>query len=132
MDGMGPFPNTFHPGLRLEDKWVQYQLLHPIFPVPETRCFDLSDLMEAEGFLEKKSVLVLKRRVGRVGRGLHKIYHPEELFRLTSEDQSYLLQEYIESSVDGFHFSIRSVVSVAVLFACMPTFRPDPYRTTAY
>lgn len=118
MDGMGPFPNTFHPGLRLEDKWVQYQLLHSIFPVPETRCLDLSDLTEAEGFLEKKSVLVLKRRVGRGGRGLHKIYHPEEFSRLKSERQSYLLQEYIESSVDGFHFSIRSV-AFGGRFICM-------------
>lgn len=32
MDGCGPFPGAFHPALRLEDKWVQYQILgYPAF-----------------------------------------------------------------------------------------------------
>lgn len=118
MDGMGPFPKTFHPGLRLEDKWIQYQLLHPILPMPETRCFDPNNPTEAERFLEKKSVLVLKRRLGRGGRGLQKIYDSEELAKLKLEPQSYLLQEYVESSVDGYHFSIRSI-AFGGRFICM-------------
>jgi hypothetical protein len=46
MDGMGPFPDTVHPGLRLEDKWIQYQLIQSIAPMPETMVFDPQDLKE--------------------------------------------------------------------------------------
>lgn len=118
MDGMGPFPQTFHPGLRLEDKWVQYQLISPIAPVPETMTFNSIRLSEAERFLEKKGALVLKRRLGRGGRGLQKIKDPEGLFSLKPGPQGYLLQEYIESHTDGYHFSIRSV-AFGGRFMCM-------------
>ena len=60
MDGEGPFPNTFHPGLRLEDKWIQYQLIRSIAPMPETIIFDPLDLAAAKSFLEKKKRAVLK------------------------------------------------------------------------
>jgi hypothetical protein len=70
MDGEGPFPTTFHPGLRLEDKWVQYELVKSIAPMPETMIFDPLHLPEAERFLEQKGTIVLKRRLGRGGRGL--------------------------------------------------------------
>ena len=65
MDGKGPFPGIFHPGLRLEDKWIQYQLIHPIAPMPETMVFDPSDLSGALRFLERWEQIILKRRVGR-------------------------------------------------------------------
>ena len=57
MDGMGPFPSTFHPGLRLEDKWIQYQLIHSIIAMPETMIFDPLHLREAERFLEQREPL---------------------------------------------------------------------------
>ena len=65
MDGQGPFPEGFHPGLRLEDKWVQYQLLKPVAPMPETQVFDPESLKDAESFLEKKGKIAFKRRLGR-------------------------------------------------------------------
>ena len=64
-DGEGPYPVTFHPGLRLGDKWVQYQLVKSIPPMPETLVFDPGDLTKAEAFFRKKRKLVLKRRQGR-------------------------------------------------------------------
>ena len=73
MDGMGPFPSAFHPGLRLEDKWNQYLLIHPMIAIPETMIFDPHHLPEAERFLEQEGPLVLKRRLGRRGRGLQRI-----------------------------------------------------------
>jgi hypothetical protein len=109
MDGMGPFPGTFHPGLRLEDKWIQYQLIHSIVPIPETMIFDPIRLAGAERFLQQKGTLVLKRRLGRGGRGLQRIKNSKDLLSLKPDLQGFLLQECIESNIDGFHFSIRSV-----------------------
>jgi hypothetical protein len=118
MDGMGPLPKAFHPGLRLEDKWVQYQMIASIAPVPETMTFNPNCFSEAERFLERKSALVSKRRLGRGGMGLQKIHHSEDLFKLKPDSMGYLLQEYIESYADGFHCSIRSV-AFGGKFICM-------------
>ncbi len=82
MDGMGPFPGTFHPGLRLEDKWNQYQLLKAIAPMPETMIFDPEDTAGVDHFIERKKKAVLKRRVGRGGRDLqdhHRAFIPLEI-----------------------------------------------------
>lgn len=116
MDGMGPFPSTFHPGLRLEDKWIQYQLIHSIVAMPETMIFDPLHLQEAGRFLEQKGAIVLKRRLGRGGRGLQKITDPQALAIV--EPQNCLLQEYVDSTVDGFNFSIRSI-AFGGRFMCM-------------
>lgn len=116
MDGMGPFSSTFHPGLRLEDKWIQYQLIHSIIAMPETMIFDPLHLREAERFLEHKGAIVLKRRLGRGGRGLQRITDSQTLLSVKPKD--CLLQEYVESTVDGFNFSIRSV-AFGGRFMCM-------------
>jgi len=99
MDGMGPFPGTFHPGLRLEDKWNQYQLLKALAPMPETIIFDPEDRKKIDRFIERKRKVVLKRRVGRGGRDL----------QILTESNPALLQDYVESKVDGFSLSVRSV-----------------------
>ncbi len=111
MDGRGPLPGTFHPGLRLEDKWVQYQVLSPLVPMPETGVFGPADGPEAERFLARKSRLVEKRRLGRGGRDFRLIEGPEDLFRgrETSGDYGRLLQEWIDSRVGPYVFSLRSV-----------------------
>lgn len=116
MDGMGPFPSTFHPGLRLEDKWIQYQLIHSIIAMPETMIFDPLHLRDAERFLEHKGTIVLKRRLGRGGRGFQRITDSQTLLSVKPRD--CLLQEYVESTVDGFNFSIRSV-AFGGRFMCM-------------
>jgi len=118
MDGMGPFPDTFHPGLRLEDKWNQYQLISPLLPMPETMIFDPSNLTEGEQFLERKGKIVVKRRVGRGGRGLWVVSDIETLRSQGLTSKRSLLQEYIESKIDGYNFSIRSV-AFGGEFMCM-------------
>lgn len=118
MDGRGPFPNVFHPGLRLEDKWIQYQLIHSIIAMPETIIFDPLYLIEAERSLKQKGTLVLKRRLGRGGKGIQRIKDSQELLSLKPESEDCLLQEYIDSHVNGFHFSIRSV-AFGGRFMCM-------------
>ena len=118
MDGMGPFPGVFHPGLRLEDKWNQYQLLKDSVKMPETLILNLNDPAEAETFLEARGRVVLKRRVGRGGRGFQIIAVPSTLLGLDLQSKPYLLQEYIESKVEDYSLSIRSV-AFGGEFMCM-------------
>ena len=118
MDGMGPFPINFHPGLRLEDKWIQYQLLRSIVPMPETIVLDPEDWAGAGRFIERKKKAVLKRRLGRGGRDLQVISEPSSLRKLNLISNHYLLQEYIESKIDGYSLSIRSV-AFGGEFMCM-------------
>ena len=118
MDGMGPFPSAFHPGLRLEDKWIQYQLIQPVIAMPETMFFDPLHLAEAQRFLEREGTLVLKRRLGRGGTGLQRISDSQALMTLNPDLKDCLLQKYVESTIDGFHFSIRSV-AFGGRFMCM-------------
>jgi hypothetical protein len=118
MDGMGPLPKTFHPGLRLEDKWNQYQLLKSVAPMPETIALDPEDWVEANRFIERKRKAVLKRRVGRGGRDLQVISEPSSLRKLDLISNRYLLQEYIGSKIDGYSLSIRSV-AFGGEFMCM-------------
>jgi len=118
MDGMGPFPDTFHPGLRLEDKWNQYQLLKAIAPMPETMIFDPGDTMGADRFIERKKKVVLKRRVGRGGRNLQIITEPSSLWKLRLGSNPYLLQEYVESKINGRSLSVRAV-AFGGEFMCM-------------
>jgi hypothetical protein len=118
MDGMGPFPDTFHPGLRLEDKWIQYQLLKSIAPMPETMIFDPENRTKIDRFIKRKKKVVLKRRIGRGGRDLKIITDPSTLWKLNSVSNPYLLQEYVESKIDGFSLSVRSV-AFGGEFMCM-------------
>jgi hypothetical protein len=109
MDGMGPFPSTFHPGLRLEDKWNQYQLLKTIVPMPETMIFDRDDTTGVDRFIERKKKVILKRRVARGGRNLQIVTEPSSLWKLDLGPNPYLLQEYVESKINGWSLSVRSV-----------------------
>jgi hypothetical protein len=118
LDKMGPLPETLHPGLRLEDKWIQYQLLRSIAPMPETIILDPEDLVGTDRFLERKRSVVLKSRVGRGGRDFRVIENPSDLWKLNLISDYYLLQDYVESKIDGYSFSIRSV-AFAGEFLCM-------------
>jgi len=120
MDGMGPFPKTFHPGLRLEDKWNQYQLLKSIAPMPETMILDPEDLVGIDRFLERKNKVALKRRIGRGGKDFQVVTDPSALWKMDLDlvSNHYLLQEYVESKINGYSFSIRSV-AFSGEFMCM-------------
>jgi hypothetical protein len=109
MDGQGPFPAALHPGLRLEDKWVQYQILSPLVPMPETTVFDPGKMKETGNFLERKGRLVLKRRLGRGGRHFRIVDDYSSLESVSRDPNLFILQEHIDSRIDGFVFSIRSV-----------------------
>ena len=118
MDEEGPFPKDFHPGLRLEDKWVQYQLLQAMVPMPETRAWPPQHTSEAEALFQEKKKWVFKRRLGRGGRGFRIIEDPSTLSGVAREGPPSLLQEFIASTVEGWTFSIRSV-AFGGEFMCM-------------
>jgi hypothetical protein len=125
MDGNGPFPMILHPGLRLEDKWVQYQLLKSLAPMPDTIPFDPLDLAAAERFLKKQKKAVVKRRVSRGGRGFRLIAGSRSLSALKREGHPLLLQEYIDTRINwpkghlrGYVFSIRAI-AFGGKFMCM-------------
>jgi len=109
MDGRGDLPEAFPPALRLEDKWVQYAVLSPLVPMPETIVFDPRDRAAAERFLARKKRLVGKRRLGRGGRDFALIEGPEDLPSGPAGMYGRLLQERIDSRVGRYTLSIRSV-----------------------
>jgi hypothetical protein len=108
LDGQGPFPADPHPALRLEDKWVQYQILNRLVPMPETIVFDASARGPARSLQARWGRLALKRRLGRGGRGFRVIDRVEDLPEDPPEHPS-LLQRHIDSRVAGFACSIRAV-----------------------
>jgi hypothetical protein len=79
---------------------------------------DPEDLVSIDQFLERRRRVVLKRRVGRGGRDFQVIDGPSELWKLNLVSRPYLLQEYVESKIDGYAFSIRSVAFEGE-FLCM-------------
>jgi hypothetical protein len=112
LDGQGPFPASLHPALRLEDKAVQYRILAPLALMPESLVADSEDPAGAAEFLRRHGRLVLKRRLGRGGRGLTVIDNPDDLAAALgniSAPYGGLLQEYIESKVGPLSFSVRAV-----------------------
>jgi hypothetical protein len=109
MDGQGAFPGSVHPALRLEDKWVQYKVLSPIVPMPETIVCGPEAGPDAERLLGRKKRLVAKRRLGRGGRDLRLIDGPGDLPAGPAGEYGCLLQERIESRLGPYAFSLRSV-----------------------
>jgi hypothetical protein len=110
MDGQGPLPPDLHPALRLEDKWVQYGLVRPIAAMPETTVFDPADSADAVRFMAGKGRVVLKRRLGRGGRGLRIVHSPSDL-AVSPEPPGcgWLLQDHVDSRADGRTLSLRAV-----------------------
>jgi hypothetical protein len=86
--------------------------------MPETIVFNPKDSSKAERFIERNKKVVLKRRVGRGGRDLQVISEPSALWKLNLTHHQYLLQEYIESKINGHTLSVRSV-AFGGEFMCM-------------
>lgn len=109
MDGQGEFPPQLHPALRLEDKWVQYQVLHRFIPMPETAVYEPDDTRPAVAMLARWNRLIIKRRLGRGGRGFRVISRLEDLPGRDESESSFVLQRHIDSRIDGYSFSVRAV-----------------------
>jgi hypothetical protein len=80
--------------------------------------FEPENLGKAERFIEARGRAVLKRRVVRGGREFRVITRPEDLTTVHPRSNHYLLQEYVESKIDGYTLSIRAV-AFGGEFMCM-------------
>ncbi len=110
IDGAGAFLERHSPILRLEDKWVQYQLLlNNGFHLPYTELYDPTDKGQVASLLKRFGKLTIKPRSGRHGRGM-KIIDSKNTFNLDKPSQiPFILQEYIECKVEDYHYSVRTV-----------------------
>lgn len=110
IDRARAFPKKYSPILRLEDKWVQYQLLYNNgFHLPHTELYDPKDKGQVASLLKRFGKFVIKPRSGRHGRGI-KIIDSTNSFPSDKPSQMpFILQEYIESKVEDYHYSVRSV-----------------------
>jgi hypothetical protein len=86
--------------------------------VPEAITFDPECPAKAEAFLKRKGRAVLKRRIGRGGRGFQVLAGPASLSSLDTEGHPCILQEYVESRIGDYVFSIRAV-AFGGEFMCM-------------
>jgi len=117
---MGPFPGTFHPGLRLEDKWNQYQLLKAIAPMPETNWSLAGKIRRGRPIHWKKEKGDSEARVGEGGRDLKIITEPSSLWKLNFWIEPYLLQEYVKAKPTDGVYRFARLPSEESLCVCMP------------
>jgi hypothetical protein len=110
MDGSGERPGSIPPLLRLEDKWVQCQVLRDIARMPATEPYQPGDEKTAASFFSRFHPIVLKPRLGRHGRGFIVLKNLSELLSRKEPGPPSLLQEYLESRLGGYAFSIRALV----------------------
>jgi hypothetical protein len=107
VDGYGGRPEALPPALRLEDKWVQYQVLRDIAPLPPTEPFRLDNDGAAAAFLSRFRPAVLKRRLGRGGRGFKIVRSLSDLAGQNEQDDPRLFQDFVMSRIDGYALSVR-------------------------
>ena len=118
MDGEGPLPKNPAPALRLEDKWIQYLLLSDVYQMIPTMIYDRKDEQELERRLNLEHPLVLKKRLGRGGKGFRMIEDVSDLRKLDLEEKSFLIQPYIESQIGTYRLSLR-VLAFLGEYICM-------------
>jgi hypothetical protein len=116
MDGQGPPPRNPHPFVRLEDKWIQYGILKEDFPaIPTVLLPSPPHLSVAPA---SWNPVVLKRRMGRGGRGLRLVNREENIHDLSLPESHFILQPMIASQVEKWSFSIRAA-AFAGHFLCL-------------
>ena len=128
MDGQGNLPSNFPPILRLEDKWVQYLILSPSYPLIETHILN-GELIFDNRLTDISCEFAIKKRLGRGGKGFLRISSYNDLKNHDFPngvsyilDGSYIIQPYIDSTVNAsgeiFKFSVRAL-AFSGNFICM-------------
>lgn len=122
MDEACGLPKRFHPQFRLEDKWVQYQILSKKYPMIETKVFTKSEIESIKEMLYSGSKVVLKKRFGRGGRGFIILEKSKDLDSLVDISSEYIYQPYIDSSIETCYGPLRLSLRAAAFsgnFLCM-------------
>ncbi|MGD9345291.1 MAG: hypothetical protein PVH84_05475 [Candidatus Aminicenantes bacterium] len=118
MDGQGPLPTDPAPELKLEDKWVQYLLLSNRYQMILTRIYARERHKSLAKEFQKNRPIVLKKRLGRGGKGFLIAEDISKLEALDLEDDLYLIQPYVHSQVGDLKLSLRAAAFVGE-FLCM-------------
>jgi len=118
MDGKGSPPRNPAPALRLEDKWIQYFLLYQDYPMIPTQIYDRENLENFQNLFRQGKPFVLKKRLGRGGKGFRLIENISELRNLDLERGFYLIQPYVKSQIGTYKLSLRGTAFVGE-FLCM-------------
>ncbi len=118
MDGRGPFPERPNKALRLEDKWVQYLILSKSYQVIPSEIFFAQKEKKVIRILSRGVPVVFKKRYARGGKGFVLIKDPEEFRGANLAEYEYIMQPYLESSIDSYKLSVRAA-SFMGHFICM-------------
>jgi hypothetical protein len=118
MDGQGPLPTDPAPELRLEDKWIQYLLLSKGNTMIPTRIYDRECQKTFQDMSGGRKPFVLKKRMGRGGKGFLLVEDISNLEEFGLENRLYLIQPYIKSQIGGLKLSVRAAAFMGE-FLCM-------------
>jgi hypothetical protein len=118
MDDMGPAPSVPPKELRLEDKWIQYNLLSPKYKMAPTTIYDPHKIDSFRNRYSEKGFLVIKKRIGRGGKGFQLLKDSQKPTNLLLPDNFYIIQPYIKSSLAGYRLSVRATAFCGS-FICM-------------
>jgi hypothetical protein len=125
MDGKGERPGIKAKNLRLEDKWVQYLILSQRFPMVRSELYDPGNTETYIQQIKKDGPLILKRRLGRGGKGFLEI-REESLIKQVERSglpkDFYIIQPYLKSEIKTNHKSYKLSVRVIVFagnFICI-------------
>lgn len=118
MDGRGSVPSNSPAELRLEDKWIQYNLLSSEYRMPPTEIYDSKNFKNFGNAFSGTCDLIIKRRMGRGGKGLKILKNGKKPHNLPLPDNFYIIQPYIKSQLRGYRLSIRAAAFCGS-FVCM-------------
>ncbi len=118
MDGKGAVPSSPASELKLEDKWIQYNLLSSKYKMALTMVYNSKDFNNFRNIFPKSNDLVIKRRMGRGGRGFKILKNGRKPYNLSLPDNFYIIQPYIKSQLKGYRLSIRAAAFCG-RFICM-------------
>ena len=117
MDGKGDRPEIKAKNLRLEDKWVQYLILSSRFPMVRSELYDPGNTETYVRRVRKDGPLILKRRLGRGGKGFLEIREESQIKQVERyglPKDSYIIQPYLKSEIKvnnkSFKLSVRVIV----------------------
>jgi len=118
MDGMGPAPSDPAKELRLEDKWIQYNLLSAEYKMAPTMLYNPKDIDSFRDIFPGSGDLVIKKRIGRGGKGFQILKSNRKPDDLPLPENFYIMQPYIESHLEDYRLSIRAIAFCGS-FICM-------------
>jgi hypothetical protein len=118
MDEMGPAPSVLPKELRLEDKWIQYNLLSSKYKMAPTIIYDPKKIGSFRNRHSQKGRLVIKKRIGRGGKGFRILKDRQKPANLLLPEKFYIIQPYIKSSLAGYRLSVRATAFCGC-FICM-------------